>query len=83
MITEIKKEGDPIPILFDNLEIKNDEQANEEGICCPMIDNPEDFKCIIEGKVLCSVVFFNLYSFLISENTKTLDVFINLGSIYL
>ena len=53
---EIKKEGDPIPILFDNLEIKNDEQANEEGICCPMIDNPEDFKCIIEGKVLCSVL---------------------------
>ena len=54
---EIKKAGDPIPILFDNLEIKNDEQANEEGICCPMIDNPEDFKCIIEGKVLRTVIF--------------------------
>ena len=44
-----KVNGDPVPILFDNLEIKEDSQAQEEGICCPNMVEPQLFKCIIEG----------------------------------
>ena len=41
----------PIPILFDNVEIKDDDTATETGICCPNFDLEmnDNFKCIIEG----------------------------------
>ena len=41
----------PVPILFDNIEIKDDDTATETGICCPNFDLSlqDNFKCIIEG----------------------------------
>lgn len=43
-------DGSNIPILFENLEIKSDENAVEDGICCVAQSDDSAFQCIIEGK---------------------------------